>query len=66
MKPLIISRYVKRNCFVEVKSNATGYQETLLQTELLLLISTERKDRKTIFQQDNAPTHTATTIKISE
>lgn len=52
--------------FVEVKSNATGYQETLLQTELLLLITTESKDRKTIFQQDNAPIHTATTIKISE
>lgn len=52
--------------FVEVKSNATGYQETLLHTELLLLISTERKDRKTIFQQVNAPIHTATTIKISE
>lgn len=39
--------------FVEVRSNATGYQETLLQTELLLLITTERKDGKTIFQQDN-------------
>lgn len=52
--------------FVEVKSNAAGYQETLLQTELLLLITTERKDGKTIFQQDNPPIHTASTIKILE
>lgn len=49
--------------FVKGKLNAVEYQE-MLHDELLPFI-TEIGDQKTIFQEDNAPIHTAAIIETS-